>query len=873
MQIGYRWYDANNVTPLFPFGCGLSYTSFAYSNLVVSSVSPSGQVQIGFDLTNTGSTARAEVPQLYLGFPAAASEPPKLLKGFQRISLSTGQTQHVTYNLTWEDLANWDATARGWIVTPGVFQVLVGASSRDIRLTGSFTVSAIPSSDLANAALHQPVTVSSVLTTNTPGSAAVDGDTLSAWTSAASDPQWIAVDLGLMKDLSRVRLVWNTNCATSFQIQISPDDTNWTAVYSTTNGSGVVEDILVSGPGRYVRMYGTQRSGTGGYSLSELGVFSQSQTPFGGTVPVLPGRILAANFDNGGESVAYYNTTVGNVGGVYRTNEDVGIQATSDTGGGYNVGWLNTGEWLEYTVNPPDPSAIYSISFRLAAPSSGGQLRVRLNGTVLDTINIPNTGGYQTWQTVTLPNVPIQGAIGSQALRLEVLNNGFNINWIEFDRVQVCSTNNIAVNQPSSASSLQSGYTASAAFDGDITTRWSSASSDPQWIQVDLGSVQNIARVRLIWENAFALSYDLQLSTDTITWTNVYGTTNGPGSINDLAALGAGRYVRMYATERGTQYGDSLWEFEVYPTPQPVSIDIVSPVAGSVFVAPSNGFSFTASSGTTNILTNNIQLILNGIDVSSLLTFSGSPSNWNVTFPFLQPNCIYSAIINVTNAAGQVVSTTTSNSFDTFSQTNLIAEAEDFDFGYDQFIDNPVPNRRTRRRQLLHGGHSGDCGHRSNHARQHWQRNVPHCFVRHAGRQRFSAAKIYHRRCFRLQCGMVVHRSVVELYADISHQQLLHLRASGQRRWSVWRDQLSGHRRSRHCQPDNPPFGNFQRHRQRMADLAMGALAECQWPNGGGSVGRSANSANDQRLHQRLKRELLYVRPRARANDTGCLFD
>ena len=252
----------------------------------------------------------------------------------------------------------------------------------------------------------------------------------------------------------------------------------------------------------------SKAAGAGGYSLSELDVFSQPQTPFGGTVPVLPGRIQAANFDNGGESVAYYNTTVGNPGGVYRTNEDVGIQPTSDTGGGYDVGWLNTGEWLEYTVNPPDPSAIYSISLRLAAPSSGGQLRVRLNGTVLDTINIPNTGGYQTWQTVTLPNVPIQGAIGSQALRLEVLNNGFNINWIEFDRVQVCSTNNIAVNQPSSASSLQSGYPASAAFDGDITTRWSSASSDPQWIQVDLGSVQNIARVRLIWENAFALSYD-----------------------------------------------------------------------------------------------------------------------------------------------------------------------------------------------------------------------------------------------------------------------------------------------------------------------------------------------------------------------------
>jgi hypothetical protein len=520
----------------------------------------------------------------------------------------------------------------------------------------------------------------------------VDGDPLSAWTSAASDPQWIAVDLGLMKDLSRVRLFWNTNYATSFRIQISPDDTSWTTVYSTTNGSGGIEDILVSGRGRYIRMYGIQSVGGGGDSLFELDVFSQSQTPFGGTTPVLPGRILAANFDNGGESVAYYNTTVGNPGGAYRTNEDIGIQVTSDTGGGYNVGWLNTGEWLEYTVNPPDPSAIYSISFRLAAPSSGGQLRVRLNGTVLGAIDVPNTGGYQAWQTVTLPNVPLQGAIGSQALRLEVLNSGFNINWIELDRVQVCSTNNIAVNHPSSASSLQSSsYPASAAFDGDITTRWSSAYSDPQWSEVDLGSVQNIARVRLIWENAFALSYDLQLSTDNNTWTNVYSTTNGPGSINDLAALGAGRYVRVYATERGTQYGDSLWEFEVYPTPQPASINNVTPVAGSVFVDPSDGFSFTASSATTNIPANDIQLILNGIDVSSLLTFSGSPSNWNVTFPFLQPNCIYSAIINVTNAAGLGVSTTISNAFDTFSQSNLIAEAEDFDFGSDQFIDNPVP--------------------------------------------------------------------------------------------------------------------------------------------------------------------------------------
>ena len=569
LDIGYRWYDANNVNPLFPFGFGLSYTTFGYSNLTVSAVSPAGQVQIGFDLTNTGVQTGAEVPQLYLGFPSAAGEPPKLLKGFQRITLAPGQTQHVTFNLVWEDLANWDLAASSWIVTPGTFQVLVGASSRDIRLMETFTVNSVPSSDLANAALHQSITVSSADSVNTPGPAAVDGDPTTAWTSTAADPQWIAVDLGVTKDLSRVRLLWDTNYAASYQIQTSTDNANWTTVYATTNGIGGTEDILVSGRGRYVRLYATQRAGPGGYSLSEFSVFAQPQRPFGALVSTLPGRIEAENYDTGGESVAYGNSTAGNPGGAYRS-DDVGIESAADIGGGYDVGWINTGEWLEYTVDPVDLSAIYSIGVRVAAPAAGGQLRVRLNGAVLGTVSIPNTGGYQNWQTITLPDVPVQGGLGNQALRLEVLNTGFNINWVEFDRVQICGTNDIALNRPSSASSLQSGtYPASAAFDENPTTRWSSAYSDPQWIQVDLGSVQNIARVWLNWENAYAGSYNIQLSSDGSHWTSVYTTTNGPGSINDLVALGSGRYVRVTGTQRGTVYGYSLWQFEVFPALPP----------------------------------------------------------------------------------------------------------------------------------------------------------------------------------------------------------------------------------------------------------------------------------------------------------------
>ncbi|HUA38125.1 MAG TPA: glycoside hydrolase family 3 C-terminal domain-containing protein [Candidatus Sulfopaludibacter sp.] len=604
LEIGYRWYDSNNVTPLFPFGFGLSYTTFGYSNLVVSAVSPSGQVQIGFDLTNTGASTGAEVPQLYLGFPTAAGEPPKLLKGFQKISLSPGQTQHVTFNLDWEDLANWDATARGWIVTPGTFQVMVGASSRDIRLTETFTVASVPSSDLANVALRQPVTVSSALSTNTPGAAAVDGDTTSAWSSLASDPQWIKVDFGLIRDFSRVRLHWNTNYASSYTIQISPDGTNWTSVFSTNNDNGGTEDILVSGRGRYVQVNGMQQGLPGsGYSLSELEVYSQPQEPFGGSVPVVPCVIQAENYDTGGEGVAYYNTTVGNPGGVYRS-DDVGIESTSDTGGGYDVSWLNNGEWLEYTVNLPNTSAVYSISVRVASPSGGGQLRVRLNGAVLGTVNIPNTGGSQSWQTVTMPAaVSVAGGIGSQALRLEVITNGFNINWIGLSISQ--RGTNIALYKVATASSLEnSGYPATNAVDGNLSTRWSSQFSDPQWIYVDLGATYNISEVDLYWETAYGESYQIQVSPDATNWTTIYSTASGLGGTEYLTGLsGTGRYVRMYGTVRGTQWGYSLWEFQVYGTP------VVPALYGASITNGQFGFWIKGNTGTNYTIMASTNLI------------------------------------------------------------------------------------------------------------------------------------------------------------------------------------------------------------------------------------------------------------------------
>ena len=128
------------------------------------------------------------------------------------------------------------------------------------------------------------------------------------------------------------------------------------------------------------------------------------------------------------------------------------------------------------------------------------------------------------------------------------------------------TTGNLALNRPAVASSVYSAqFPASAAFDGDLTTRWSSTFSDPQWIYVDLGATSNINRVKLVWELAYGKSFKIQVSPDATNWTDIFSTTTGTGGTNDLTGLaGTGRYVRMFGLTRGTPYGYSLYEMEVY---------------------------------------------------------------------------------------------------------------------------------------------------------------------------------------------------------------------------------------------------------------------------------------------------------------------
>ena len=134
LLVGYRWYDATGQHPLFPFGFGLSYTSFDFSNLVVQAKGAHNWT-VTATVTNTGPRAGAEVPQLYLGFPSAAGEPPMQLKGYQRVTLQPGESRQVNFTVTAKSLSIW--SDNGWTVQPGEYRVLVGDSSRNLPLHGS----------------------------------------------------------------------------------------------------------------------------------------------------------------------------------------------------------------------------------------------------------------------------------------------------------------------------------------------------------------------------------------------------------------------------------------------------------------------------------------------------------------------------------------------------------------------------------------------------------------------------------------------------------------------------------------------------------------------------------------------------------------
>ncbi len=492
---GYRRFDSLGLPSQYAFGYGLSYTTFEYGNLTVTPAAATAATPIHASVvvTNTGARTGDEIVQLYLSVDFASPDarkivplPVKQLRGFQRITLVPGQSTTVTFALGPEELTFWSVSDGSFRVEAGAYTVQVGGSSDNLPLSATLELTSSVLYDSAtgktsralgpildNVARDRPVFCSSIEDSRYLCSNAVDDDLATRWSSGFSDPQWITVDLGAPTRIERVILRWETAYGRAYRIQTSNDASAWADIYSTTDGDGGVDDLAVSGAGRYVRIYGTQRATEWGYSLWELEVYGRSDliylplvlrqpapAPTPTPTPTGTPRPISITVDDfsaqpyQGEAAYYFNRLDGDRGSVNNSILTWGrghVTTTIATGNTWGGGWLslnhplreglaiNFSAILPAQILSPYQSQITGLAARIAAGTPGRTFRLELkdHGAFRWTREIVLDGGEQ----VVSFNLPALGNINELVWVLDEAAGGDNV---VLDSIAFTATTRIA---------------------------------------------------------------------------------------------------------------------------------------------------------------------------------------------------------------------------------------------------------------------------------------------------------------------------------------------------------------------------------------------------------------------------------------------
>ena len=259
-----------------------------------------------------------------------------------------------------------------------------------------------------------------------------------------------------------IKLTWadNANNESNFVIERKTGVGGTFAPLATVGGNVTTySDFTVAASTTYIyRVKATNAIGSSGYSNeSTIAVpAAPTQDPYRG-VPFQVGQLIEVeDFDLGGEGIAYHDIESSNLGGAYRSGSGVDIQPTSDSGGGYNIGWTKAGEWLEYTVEVPQ-SGEYLLEVRLSNKAAGGVFHVEVGGVSTGAISVPNTGGWQNWTTVSR-TMTLAGGVQILRLSLDAIASSEHVgtfNWLRLTSASVPSTPSnltVATRPPTDAS-------------------------------------------------------------------------------------------------------------------------------------------------------------------------------------------------------------------------------------------------------------------------------------------------------------------------------------------------------------------------------------------------------------------------------------
>lgn len=421
-----------------------------------------------------------------------------------------------------------------------VFSAVKKLIRQGLFATLAFTAMAQFASASENIAANKPVFASSQeAAAHAPGYA-VDGNSKSRWSSAFSDNQWIAIDLGENHYISGVKLHWQNSYGSEYLIQTSQDGENWNTVFSQNNGAGGVEEVTLNNEGRYVRMYGLKRFTRYGFSLFEFEVYGYQPQP----AVNLAANATVTTSSNENTSLDGKFAVDGNSKSRWSSGFTDNQWIALDLGGNHHISkvklnWQNS-YGSEYLIQTSHDGENWTTVFNQSNGTGG-----------IEEVTVSSEGRY----------VRMYGLKRSTRY-------GFSLFEFEVYGHQAQPAINRAANVPVMTSSNENAsLDGKFAVDENSKSRWSSGFADNQWIVLDLGEAQRINQVKLHWQNSYAKEYRIQFSLDGEQWHDAYHNAEGDGGVDEINLHSGGRYLRILCLTRVSRYGFSLFEIEAIGYP------------------------------------------------------------------------------------------------------------------------------------------------------------------------------------------------------------------------------------------------------------------------------------------------------------------